>query len=64
MVMEDVREVSYVVARNAQEVSVRVMYVDLRILNSLLEVMLELEESLYWDGKRGFKGNDIIVISE
>ena len=64
MVMEDVREVSYVVVRNAQEVSVRVMYVDLRILNSLLEVMLELEESLYWDGKRGFKGNDIIVISE
>ena len=62
--MEDVREVSYVVVRNAQEVSVRVMYVDLRILNSLLEVMLELEESLYWDGKRGFKGNDIIVISE
>ena len=42
MVMEDVHEVSYVVVRNAQEVSVRVMYVDLRILNSLLEVLLEL----------------------
>ena len=58
MIMEDVREVSYDGVRNPQEASVRVRHVDLIILDIQLEVILELGDSMSWNGRQGFKGGD------